>query len=159
MMKHSRIWDIDYGRCSREDLLLKLAKKKIALNADATLLFLSEKFVVSDSGCSAKLVSISLDDLGIKEKVTFRDICAESLTRGLQLCPLEIAPLLRLEYLDQKEGPMLTVASEVAYAEERFPNGYYLRNFNGNLWLRGYISSEDWLWDQESEFVFVESSA
>ena len=159
MMNNIRVWDIEYGGVSREDILLELAKSKIALNAYATLLFLNKNLVMSDAKSRTNVISITPMDLGINEKSTFNDICNESSRRGLQLCPLEIAPILRLAYLDQKEGPILTVASKGRFQEDNLPNGFYLHNTKDSLWLRGYTSSEDWLWDQTSKFAFVEPNA
>jgi hypothetical protein len=43
-----------------------------------------------------------------------------------------------LEYLEQPEGPYLTVVLDRPESDENYPNGFYIRNFNKTLWLRGY---------------------
>jgi hypothetical protein len=73
----------------------------------------------------------------------------------LKLCPLSLGAFLRLEFLDQEEGPYLTIASEKLVNDENYPNGFYLRNTENSLWLRGYRASEDYKWSLDNEFVFI----
>ena len=74
---------------------------------------------------------------------------------GLKICPLSLAAFLRLEYLDQPEGPYLTIVSAKPESDEKYPNGFYLRNFEDTLWLRGYCASDDYQWPLDSEFIFI----
>lgn len=59
---------------------------------------------------------------------------------GLALCPLELGPRLRLEYLGQLEGyscnslqqqqapsSSITITSEILTEDDEFPRGFYLR--------------------------------
>jgi len=39
--------------------------------------------------------------------------------------------------------------------DENYPNGFYLRNIDNSLWLRGYKASEDYEWSLDSEFIFI----
>ena len=74
---------------------------------------------------------------------------------GLKLCPLYLAAFLRLEYLDQTEGPYLTIASNKPEIDENFPNGFYIRNFENALWLRGYKADGFSGWPETNEFIFI----
>ena len=58
----------------------------------------------------------------------------------MKFCPLYLAAFLRLEYLDQASGPYLIIASVKPEINDNFSNGFYLRNFENILWLRGYRS-------------------
>ncbi|WP_148059319.1 hypothetical protein [Sinobacterium caligoides] len=73
--------------------------------------------------------------------------------------PLELPPYLRLCYENQEEGPCLTLASPRIDAHLDFPQGFYLQKFNDISWLRGYVSSEDWLWEEKSKVAFIEEYA
>lgn len=158
-MENLANWSINYGGLTKEELLHRLAQNKICLNAYATLLFLSSGFTTSIKSNSVSVVELSPADLGIGNKATFSEITDISSSNGLDLCPLELAPALRLEYQNQIEGPLLTVASEIPKKDGVTPDGFYLQKYSDCLWLRGYISSEDWLWEPDSKFVFIEKNA
>jgi hypothetical protein len=46
-------------------------------------------------------------------------------------------------------------SSQRAAKAENFPTGFYLRNHEGSLWLRGYRSIGESEWPVENEFVFL----
>jgi hypothetical protein len=57
------------------------------------------------------LVVVSVADLGFGDQgAALRDIYARALASGLELCPAEVGPVLRLNYLDQPLGEFLHVA-------------------------------------------------
>jgi hypothetical protein len=57
------------------------------------------------------LVLVSVADLGFGEQgAALRDIYARALASGLELCPAEAGPALRLSYLDQPAGEFLHLA-------------------------------------------------
>ena len=57
------------------------------------------------------LVVLSVADLGFGDQgAPLRDIYARALASGLELCPAEVGPVLRLNYLDQPPGEFLHVA-------------------------------------------------
>jgi hypothetical protein len=69
-----------------------------------------------------------------------------------------VAPHLRLRYLDQPEGPYLTVASAKLRAEDAFPNGLYLRRLEDGLWLRGYNAGPENTYAPDfTDFVFMKA--
>lgn len=102
-----------------------------------------------------ELVKLSSWDLGFEKPVVFQQIVDRALNLNLDVCPLSMGAYLRLAYLDQPDGPYLTIASYKPETGEEFPNGFYIRNFDGALWLRGYRATEDYEWPLEHEFIFV----
>ncbi|QVI38782.1 hypothetical protein KGS74_06185 [Lacticaseibacillus casei] len=90
---------------------------------------------------------------------------AESI--GWQLCPLELAVYLRLQwqgqekstnnFLHKHEAPQgaVTVASPVIDPDPNHPKGFYLRNIDGQLWLRGYICDDKYVFYPEDRFAFI----
>ena len=80
---------------------------------------------------------------------------------------MELGPYLRLQYLDQPEGffgqPLtrhrappgsVTIASESPVEDDDFPKGFYLHCIKGVLWLRGYRSDAQHVWDPDDHLVF-----
>ena len=135
---------------------MSLAREKVEMNAYATLLFMSGKFITSEDQKRAMVVETSVKDLGFHSGAIFQEIVEASNKFGLQLCPLELAPHFRLSYLKQEEGPYLTIASPTADDDENSPNGFYLQRYNHAIWLRGYDSSADWLWHDKNRLAFIE---
>ncbi len=76
----------------------------------------------------------------VPEGATYADSLVRAASVRLEPCALEAGPHLRLNYLDQPEGPYLTVASVLLRTDESLPNGFYLRRLADGLWLRGYAS-------------------
>lgn len=49
-------------------------------------------------------------ELGASVEVSLRDIYARAVSLGFELCPAEVGPALRLQYLDQPLGEFLQIA-------------------------------------------------
>jgi hypothetical protein len=149
---------LSIGGISKETLINQLTDKCVQFNKYAHLLF--EHPLFSTSGASEKVttVKVTMNDLGISQPCSFKFIVDKAAALGLKLCPLYLGAFLRLEYLDQPESPYLTVASPKPENDESYPNGFYLRNLDGVLWLRGYCASDDYEWPLESEFIFLRQS-
>jgi len=84
---------------------------------------------------------------GPAEGATMERILAAAAGRGLTACPLEAALQLRLGWLDQPIGRRVTVASPRPTPDQQEPRGLYLRRDETGPWLRGYVASDDWLFD------------
>ncbi|MET4279800.1 MULTISPECIES: DUF1127 domain-containing protein [unclassified Bradyrhizobium] len=70
-------------------------------------------FAVSGSKASVDLVVVSATQLGIQsETAPLRAIYAQAQRLGLGLSPAEVAPQLRIQYLDQPIGEFLIIAME-----------------------------------------------
>jgi hypothetical protein len=61
---------------------------------------------------SARFEPEQVAELGFKEGATYSGICARALELGLELCPAEVGPALRLAYKDQPLGEWLIIAME-----------------------------------------------
>jgi hypothetical protein len=58
------------------------------------------------------LVIVSVADLGFQSRAQLRDIYATAQKNGLQLCPNECGPQLRLQYLNQPKEEKLVIGME-----------------------------------------------
>ena len=56
-----------------------------------------------------------------------------------------------------KAGFRSPSASDRAYNDTNYPNGFYLRAKADELELRGYRASDDWVWPATSLFAFVDN--
>lgn len=138
----------------KAELLRKLKDKGIQFNKYASLLFENPSFTPSAAAQRIKLVKVNQLDLGLTKPTVFQEIVARAEDFDLKLCPLILAAHLRLEYLNQPEGPYLKVASPKVGNSDNEPRGLYLRNIDNALWLRGYCASDDWEYSLDMEFIF-----
>jgi hypothetical protein len=68
-------------------------------------------FAVSSPPAQVDLVPLSVSELGFgAEGASVADVYARAIRLGLDLCPAEVGPLLRLQYADQPLGEFLRIA-------------------------------------------------
>ncbi|MBL7543938.1 MAG: hypothetical protein JNL11_08985 [Bdellovibrionaceae bacterium] len=147
--------EITVGGLEKDQLIQRLSEAGIQFNKYALALFAYPQFSPSLEIEKVKLVKVSLAELGLKGSCTIEEFSTITSLLGLKLCPLYLAAFLRLEYLNQPEGPYLTVASQKPNEDENFPSGFYLRKFESVLWLRGYRADGFADWPGSNEFVFI----
>ena len=157
---------IEYGGISKEDLLEKLQASGIRLNSFAEIIFSSEFFKTSIYKHAIQIAEISIGELGFDNGATIPEIKGRIKSFGLAECPLELAPYLRLKFPDQQEvidgsakqnqSPpgAVTIFSELVTNDDDFPKGFYLRKIDGELWLRGFTCSMDFVWNREDRLIF-----
>ncbi|WP_176463548.1 helicase [Oceanobacillus manasiensis] len=161
---------IEMGGLTKSQLNYKLQQHSISMNEFAEILIADEKFTASNTRCTVKTVELTVMDLGFPKGATLPEIFGRVSELGLGLCPVELGPYLRLYYLNQPEGykgkhiqpgqaptGSITIASEVIREDDEYPKGFYLRNINGVLWLRGYVADDLHVWNPEDHFVFLKS--
>ncbi|OZU88653.1 helicase [Virgibacillus indicus] len=161
---------VEVGGFTKSQLLQKLQQHSILMNKLGERLFADNKFIISDTIYSVRAVELKVRDLGFPEGATIPQLFKKANQVGLELCPLELGPHLRLEYLDQPEGHSgkpscrhrapygsVTIASEILSDDVYFPKGFYLRRIEGVLWLRGYIADHLHVLDPDDHFVFCQN--
>lgn len=153
-MNNAVIREIEVGGIPKNEILEILKVQSIQLNEYAYLLFSDPLFTTTFESQKFQFVEVSVEDIGLVSGGTSAQIFSAANEIGLGLCSLEFAPHFRMQYLDQNEGPYLTIASKKTKEDENYPNGFYLRNVNGQLWLRGYRATTDYIWHPSSKFVF-----
>lgn len=155
MSKFEVFREITIGGLTKEQLLRRLSDAGIQFNKYASDLFDHPQFLPSVKTEKVKLVKATLPALDLNDTCSFEEFSDQAFLLELKLCPLYLAAFLRLEYLDQPSGPYLTIASNKPEPNESFPNGFYIRNFENVLWLRGYKADSFSGWPQQNEFIFT----
>jgi hypothetical protein len=145
---------IEVGGVSKAELLQQFQEHAISLNNYGKLLFEDDSWTPSKSACHLETVELIARQLGFPEGATSDELFERACELGLSLCPVEVGPFLRLQYLDQPQGFWITIASQKLSGDPEFPNGFYVRRLEDGLWLRGYIASDDHVWDADDHFVF-----
>ena len=155
------------GGMDKRELFQALCRHNVHFNQAAEALFDDPRFTPLAQGKVIEIAAISVSGLGFEEGATYEQLTARALESGLVECPLELAPHLRMQFLDQPEGSAgfpvtqhrappgsITVASSPLDDRDETPKGFYLRRIDGVLWLRGYWSSPGNLWSPGDVFVF-----
>lgn len=147
--------EINIGGISKEELLRRLGSAGVQFNEYAKILFKHPSFDPDSVTTKAILVKAKPFDLGIENPYSIEKIIEAASNFGLSPCPLYLAAFLRLEYIDQPEGPYLTIASNRLETDENYPTGLYLRNLEGLLWLRGFRAIGECDHPTDNEFIFL----
>lgn len=158
---------VEVGGLTKEQLFSELQENAISMNEYEEQLFWDDRFITSERKYSLRTVELTVEELGFPEGATMPQLFERAHELGLALCSLELGPYLRLAYLEQHEGDMknlpqqgqapsgsITVASEIVSEDDNFPKGFYLRNSDGKLWLRGYLADDLHVWNPGDRFVF-----
>lgn len=161
---------VEVGGFTKLQLIQKMRQYSILMNEYGERLFADDTFTTSDIKYCLQTVELTVGALGFLDGATTAQIFRKASELGLELCPLELGPYLRLEYLDQPEGysgtPLqrhkapsgsITIASEILSEDDDFPKGFYLRVINGELWLRGYRADHLHVWDPDDHFIFCQT--
>jgi hypothetical protein len=113
-------------------------------------------FGVSSTKTNVELFAVSAADLGFKTgTVTLANVYARAQQLGFGLTPAEIAPQLRLQYIDQPMGEFLIIGMEPIKTWEGEPVILNVANGGAGLILIGQDGRADAEISVISRFVFV----
>lgn len=101
----------------------------------------------------ADLVVLSVKELGY-DGAYYKDICDRGVEMGLELCPAEVGPALRLSYKDQPRDEWLRIAMEAITVTGGDRLIFAVGCDRGGLWLRG-DGHPVVFWRADGRFVFV----
>jgi len=137
----------------RQALKLKQAGCKISDWANNILG--KPAFIATATEMEVDLVNVSVAELGFKEGATRKDIYDKAIKLGLELCPNEVGPQLRLQYRDQPEGERLRIAMKPIADSDGDLTIFYVVHDDDGVWLHGSNGYPDDFWSGDNRFVFV----
>jgi hypothetical protein len=113
-------------------------------------------FPFSSSKTELDLVVLTAGDLGFAPgSITVAEIYRRALQLGLELCPAEIGPQLRLEYLNQPVGEFLHIAMHPVATYHGDLVDLTVANGGAGLLLLGGDASPEIKFHSSVKFVFV----
>lgn len=102
------------------------------------------------------LVVVSVADLGFKNGATREQIYNRAQELGLELCPAEVGPQLRLQYKDQPAGEWLLIGMEPITVSDGELSVFDVgRDDDGHLWLNGSFGLPGFFGSGDDRWVFV----
>ena len=115
-------------------------------------------FTVSKTEKDVELINVSVEELGLKDNDKYKDICKRAFKLGLQLCPAEVGPQLRLQWKDQPKGTHVIVAMKAIFTVEPdlSPRVFLIDcSDDGKQNLSTTMGSAHGRWYDYSRFVFL----
>lgn len=150
------VWKtIKLGNYKNADEFRKALKKNGFKTGDwANDILDKPAFTVAGAEEEIQLVNVSVADLGFKNGATYKGICAKAKELGLELCPNEVGPQLRLQYKDQPKGEHLCIAMEPITDSDGDLHIFNVGRDDDGLWLRGSYGYSVDFWSASHRFVF-----
>jgi len=114
-----------------------------------------QKVTFSKENKEYNLVSFSVESLGFPNGATTKEIYDKAESLGLEICPAEVGPLLRLNYLDQPNNTYLVIAMKSILASDGSEHVFGVDHSSGELDLYARWDYPDRRWDGSRRFVFL----
>jgi len=111
-------------------------------------------FTVATEETELDLVVVSVAELGFKVGATRELIYVRAKEFGLDLCPAEVGPQLRLQYKDQPNGEWFIVAMEPIISSVGDLRLFDVEQVGSGLWLESCSGSPVCFWNFGTRFVF-----
>jgi hypothetical protein len=102
-----------------------------------------------------ELVEVSVRELGFTVTSRYDDICARAASFGLDLCPPEVGPALRLTYKNQPVGEWFYVAMKSIAASDGDLGVFEVECDSGGRWLNADCGNPGNLFIPGDRLVFV----
>lgn len=129
--------------------------------------YMAHPLFLAGTARKMRITIASLREIGLDHGATLDDIFAHIPNFGLRPCDASAGLFLRLAWTDQPQSQnstltgthaspdqAVTVLSKILESDDDFPKGLYLRNVDGNLWLRGYICDNTYRFPGDALFAF-----
>lgn len=100
------------------------------------------------------LVKVTLSDWFGEKYPTTDEIYARAKSEGLDLCPPQVGPQLRVDYMDQPSGEWLYIGMSQISDSGGGPCVFRLGHGDGGLWLDDYWANPVNDWYPRDQFVF-----
>jgi hypothetical protein len=140
------------GRTERElEAALETADFKISPYALHTLRH--KDFTTAKNPEQANLIRLTVADLGFDHDPTTDEIYAKAEELGLELCPAEVGPHLRLNYKDQPLDEWLRIAMKQITDPGGNPLVFALGRDDDGSWLCSRWAHPTHAWLSSNQFV------
>ncbi len=129
--------DLGTGLETADDFRIALRRNNCEINNGANYMLGNPAFSVSDREITVDLVLVSFSDLGFGKYADRREVYEKARSLGLQICPEEVGPQLRLQFDGQRPGDKsLIVCIKPLPDNEGTPSLFSLQcNHHGELGL------------------------
>ncbi len=145
----------EIGTIPKQDIEKQLKKKNVRISNGALDLLKNPGFTTANQPEQINLVCLTVRDLGFPSGATTDEIYQRANELGLELCPAEVGPQLRLkEDTKQRFGEYFNIAMEQIPVPGDYPSVFYLDRYGERLWLDAHIAWPGYGWYAGDSFVF-----
>ncbi|MEX0652153.1 MAG: hypothetical protein WD509_01380 [Candidatus Paceibacterota bacterium] len=158
-MKRFQVWKtINIGTYKNvEELKRAIKEKGFRIGSWAEDVLHSESFTMSKTEKKVDLVRITPSGLGFSNGAYRKDIYKKATEAGLEICPLEVGPQLRIQYLHQPRLESLQIGMESQFDSENHESQFRVVHGGDNfIWLVGDHKHLDDFWKGDEDFIFVQ---
>jgi hypothetical protein len=143
------------GGKSAGTLQEELEATQINIGGSAESMLKNKKeFIATPESEEMTMIRLTVAGLGFKSSATTDQIYKRAEELGLELCPSDVGPTLRLQYQNQPLGEWLYIGMKQIAGSDGDPYVFRLGRSGGGLWLGdGWAGPSDG-WGPDDEFVF-----
>lgn len=145
---------VEIGGMSKEQLISEMEAAGININDYAKSMMNNPDFIVGEHKEEAKLIILTVADLGFKTSATRNQIFERADALGLELCPPDTGPNYRIKYKDQPQGEYFRIGMKPITDSNGYPRVFNLHRFDGGLWLDYGGAYPSRAWSPDGGFVF-----
>lgn len=113
------------------------------------------EFTVVAGETEVDLVKVTVAELGFKDGARRDQIYDRAQELGLELCPREVGPQLRLQYKDQPLNEWILVAMEPIRGSDGDLGVFSVGCYDSRLWLLSSFGNPDFFWIAGDQWAFV----
>lgn len=141
------------GGKTKDQLKAELAAQKINFNYAGQMMD-NEEFVITSKAEKLDLVRLTVADLGFPSGATIEQIFAKAESLGLELCPSDLGPNYRLNYLNQPLDEWIYIGMKPISDADGDPGVFLLARDGFGLWLLDFFAAPWYRWGPDIQFVF-----
>ena len=146
--------NIEIGGKDKKELERELKDRGIQVSNYAKSMMDNKDFANLKKAEQAKLIRLTVKDLGFSNYATTDDLYKRAEDLGLELCPAEVGPHYRLQYKDQPMHEWLYIGMKQIAGSGGYPGVFGVGRDDGGLWLGYGIARPAHEWDPGVELVF-----
>ena len=147
--------NVEIGTKSKEQLLEELRQKNTYVSTSAEEMIRNPSFTIRETPQLLPTVRLKVRDLGFQSTATTDQIYTKASELGLDLCPAEVGPNLRLRDENQRIGSWYFIGMKPITDLHGNPCVFELNRGGGGPKLHAYLALPDGRWFPENDFVFA----
>ncbi len=149
-----RLESLTIGGKSVKELQEEMRSENINISGYVRDMLESPDFVTQQNKEDIDLVRLKVGDLGLGGSPTTDQLYEKAKELGLDLCPAEVGPQMRLTYKDQPLYEYFNIGMKQIADSDGCPDVFTLDHGDDGLWLSDYWARPEDGWAPVDEFVF-----
>ncbi|NTU73123.1 hypothetical protein HGB07_03040 [Candidatus Roizmanbacteria bacterium] len=145
---------VEIGGKTKEQLQNELKQAGVNITSIAQGMMENPKFTTLPDAQVLDTVKVKVGDLGLSGKPTAAEIYRKAQALGLELCPAEVGPHMRLQTKDQPLGDYYWIGMRQITDSYGTQGVFGLERRIGGLWLCDGWAEPDPKWEPDHGFVF-----